>query len=65
MADSFKQMKDEVREYAATLQRPFAVRYNAYTQSIEVLDSKDKLIRLSSVIKGDLSALMSALEKMK
>lgn len=29
-----------MRDFAAKTDRPFSVRYNAYTQSIEVLDTK-------------------------
>lgn len=35
VADSFKQMKDLVKEYASELQRPFACYYNSLTQNIE------------------------------
>ncbi|KAI8904339.1 Biopterin-dependent aromatic amino acid hydroxylase-domain-containing protein [Gorgonomyces haynaldii] len=65
VAESFKQMKDEVREFAANLNRPFAVTYNSATETVEVLDSKDKLVRYSSAIKGDLSRLIAALERMQ
>ena len=46
------------------MQRPFVVRYNALTQSIEVLDSKDKVARLAQTIKGDVSRLAAAIEKL-
>ncbi|KAJ3321477.1 hypothetical protein HDV06_004146 [Boothiomyces sp. JEL0866] len=63
VADSFKQMKDEVKEFATSLNRPFAVNYNALTQSIEVLDTKDKVLRYASAIKGDMTRLLSAIDK--
>lgn len=63
VAESFKKMKDQVREYTLTLNRPFTVSYNALTQSIEVLDSKEKLVRYASSINGDLNRLISALQK--
>lgn len=57
-------MKEQVRKYAETLiKRPFVARYNAYTQSIEVLDTKDKLLRYGSNIRGEMSRLISAIEK--
>lgn len=40
VADSFKDAQEKVRDFAATMNRPFSVRYNALTQSVEVLDSK-------------------------
>ncbi|KAJ3257904.1 hypothetical protein HK103_004195 [Boothiomyces macroporosus] len=63
VADSFKQMKDEVKEFATSLNRPFAVNYNALTQSIEVLDTKDKVLRYAAAIKGDMTRLISAIDK--
>ncbi|TPX58199.1 prephenate dehydratase [Powellomyces hirtus] len=63
VAHSFKEMKEQVRDYAATMQRPFAVRYNALTESVEVLDTKDKTLRYAQNIKGELMRLISAIEK--
>ncbi|KAG9296936.1 hypothetical protein G9A89_006891 [Geosiphon pyriformis] len=44
VADSFKDAQLKVREYAKTLSRPFSIRYNPYTESIEVLDNKEKIL---------------------
>jgi phenylalanine-4-hydroxylase len=40
VAESFKDAQEKVRDFAASMNRPFSVRYNALTQSVEVLDSK-------------------------
>jgi len=61
VAESFKDMKDKVREYAASLKRPFSVRYNPYTQMIEVLDKKEKLMRFATSIKADMHVLIDAI----
>ncbi|KAI8896316.1 Biopterin-dependent aromatic amino acid hydroxylase-domain-containing protein [Globomyces pollinis-pini] len=63
VADSFKQMKDDVREYSLSLKRPFGVNYNALTQTIEVLDTRDKVMRFASAIRGDMTRLMNAIDK--
>ena len=39
--------------FAATIPRPFSVRYNAYTQSVEVLNSKEQIINLAQNIRGE------------
>ncbi|KAJ3343646.1 hypothetical protein HDU93_007527 [Gonapodya sp. JEL0774] len=62
VADSFKVMKEQVRSYANRLSRPFSLRYNAYTETIEVLDEKEGLIRYCNNIRGDLSRLAEAIE---
>ncbi len=57
-------MKEQVRKYAETsIKRPFTARYNALTQSIEVFDTKDKILRYAVNIRGELSRLISAIEK--
>ncbi|KAL4612665.1 phenylalanine-4-hydroxylase isoform X1 [Arapaima gigas] len=64
VAESFEDAKEKVRKFAATIPRPFSVRYNAYTQSIEVLDSTQQLTRLADSISGEMGILCSALRKM-
>ena len=51
------------REFAARIPRPFSVRYNPYTQSVEVLDSKDQILKLANDIRADVSTLQDALNK--
>ncbi|TPX49150.1 hypothetical protein SeMB42_g01253 [Synchytrium endobioticum] len=63
VAESFSKMKDQVREYASSLSRPFTARYSALTQSVEVLDSRAKLMRFAKNIQSDLSKLMVAIDK--
>lgn len=64
VAESFKDAQMRVREFANSCNRPFSVRYNAYTESIEILDSKDKVIRYAQSIKTDMLTLVDALEKL-
>jgi len=64
VAESFKDAQLRVREFANTCSRPFSVRYNAYTESIEILDSKEKVLRYAQSIKTDMLTLVDALEKL-
>ncbi|KAI8609946.1 Biopterin-dependent aromatic amino acid hydroxylase-domain-containing protein [Chytriomyces sp. MP71] len=63
VAEGFKDMKSRVKSYADSFNRPFQVRYNPLTETIEVLDNKDKLLRYASNIRADLARLSSAMEK--
>ena len=63
VAESFDTAKEKMRAFAATIPRPFSVRYNPYTLCVEVIDSKDQIINLTKTIKGDLSLLEDALTK--
>lgn len=61
--DSFEEAKDKMRAYAETIKRPFMVRYNPYTQSVEVLSNAKKITAVMSELRGDLSIVSSALRK--
>lgn len=49
--------------YADRIQRPFGVRYNPYTQSVEVLSSAKRITAVVCELRGDLSIVSSALRK--
>ena len=53
------------RSFAATIPRPFTARYNPYTQSIEILDNKEQIVKLSYDIAQDMHTLTDALQKLK
>ncbi|XP_035664358.1 tyrosine 3-monooxygenase-like [Branchiostoma floridae] len=63
VSDTFDKAKEQLRSYASRIQRPFEVTYDPYTQSVEVLDSREKIQRLSEKIKGDVSLLNAAMKK--
>lgn len=52
-----------MRAYAETIKRPFMVRYNPYTQSVEVLSNAKKITAVMSELRGDLCIVSSALKK--
>lgn len=61
--ESFEEAKEMMRAYAETIQRPFMVRYNPYTQTVEVLSNAKKITAMVSDLRGDLSIVSSALRK--
>ena len=66
VADSFNSAQEKVREWAAaTLSRPFAVRYNPYTESIEILDTVQKVGRVAQTLKCELEYVIEALKKLE
>ncbi|CAO3634239.1 unnamed protein product [Cunninghamella blakesleeana] len=65
VADSFKDAQEKVRDFAANhMNRPFSVRYNALTQTIEVLDNKEKVLRFAKSIRDDMKTLTTVLESL-
>ncbi|EFA78578.1 phenylalanine 4-monooxygenase [Heterostelium album PN500] len=65
VAESFQSAKDKMKQFAETLDKPFSLRYNPYTQTIEILDTKDKLVSLCNQIKGQTTSLASAIAKLQ
>uniref|UniRef100_A0A336M311 phenylalanine 4-monooxygenase n=1 Tax=Culicoides sonorensis TaxID=179676 RepID=A0A336M311_CULSO len=65
VAESFEDSKEKMIKYANNyIPRPFGVRYNPYTQSIEVLDSKHQLSQLMRHITLEFDILQNAYNKL-
>lgn len=64
VAESFQNAKEKMIEFANSLERPFSVRYNPYTQSVEILDGKEKLTRFVKELQSELLCLQHAIEKL-
>ncbi|XP_022093997.1 tryptophan 5-hydroxylase 1-like [Acanthaster planci] len=63
VSESFEEAKEMIRDYASTIRRPFSLRYNPYTQSVEILQSADQVNSVIDELKDDLSLLSSILAK--
>ncbi|XP_052130990.1 tryptophan 5-hydroxylase 1-like [Frankliniella occidentalis] len=61
--DSIEEAKEKMRKFAGQIQRPFGVRYNPYTQSVEVLSNAQKIAALVSELRGDLCIVSNAIRK--
>ncbi|KAL1131005.1 hypothetical protein AAG570_012243, partial [Ranatra chinensis] len=65
VAESFEDAKEKFRRWVSTMSRPFEVRFNPHTQSVEVLDSVDRLDNLVSQMNLEMLHLTTALDKLK
>ncbi|XP_033101669.1 tryptophan 5-hydroxylase 1-like [Anneissia japonica] len=65
VSQSFENATRDLREYACTIRRPFTVRYDPYTQSIDVLTSTTQVATIIDDLKSDLYVLCKALKKME
>lgn len=63
LAESFDDAKEKLRNWAKKIPRPFSVRYNAYTQSVDVIENKAQVGDLVSNIKSEMDILQDALSK--
>jgi archaellum component FlaC len=65
VANSFEDAKEKFRRWVATMSRPFEVRFNPHTQTVEVLDSVERLESAVSQLNIELTHVTNALNKMK
>ncbi|XP_015420956.1 PREDICTED: tyrosine 3-monooxygenase [Myotis davidii] len=61
VSESFSDAKDKLRSYAARIQRPFSVKFDPYTQAIDVLDSPRAIRSSLEGIQDEMHALAHAL----
>ncbi|XP_072529997.1 tyrosine hydroxylase 2 [Salminus brasiliensis] len=64
VSQSFEDAKNKMRKYSSTIQKPFTIRYDPYTCSMEVLDNPCKIQNVLGQIREELKILHSALERL-
>uniref|UniRef100_A0A914Z4N5 phenylalanine 4-monooxygenase n=1 Tax=Panagrolaimus superbus TaxID=310955 RepID=A0A914Z4N5_9BILA len=65
IAESFADAKNKLMTWTSTIKRPFQVRYNPYTQRVEMLDTMPSVQCLVRDIKSQVFTLEEALGKLK
>lgn len=63
LANSFESAQEKLKSFAATIPRQYDLRYNPYTQSVEVLDNKKTILKLVNDIQSDAALVQKALHK--
>ncbi|KAH8865575.1 Tryptophan 5-hydroxylase 1 [Schistosoma japonicum] len=61
---SFEDATHKMREFVRTIRRPFDVRYNPYTQSIEIIESPGSVANLIQDLQFELTTINESLLKM-
>ncbi|XP_076589054.1 tryptophan 5-hydroxylase 1-like [Chaetodon auriga] len=64
VSESFEEAKNKMREFAKTIQRPFTVRYNSYTQSVDILKDTSSIKSMVKDIRHDLDIVEDALNRL-
>jgi phenylalanine-4-hydroxylase len=63
-AESFERAKEQTREWSnMKMNRPFAVRYNPYTLSVEVLTEARRLVPMAKDLQNRIDSLKTAMDK--
>ncbi|RXM33506.1 Tryptophan 5-hydroxylase [Acipenser ruthenus] len=64
VSESFEEAKEKMREFAKTIKRPFSVRYNPYTQSVDILKDTKSITTVVKDLRHDLDIISDALSRM-
>lgn len=64
VSDSFEEAKVKIREFAKTIKRPFTVRYNPYTQCVDVLKDTPSINSVVEDLRHDLDIVGDALSRL-
>nr|BAF73417.1 tyrosine hydroxylase [Dugesia japonica] len=62
--DSVTDMKEKVRQFAKSIKRQNPIRYDPYTETIEILNNKKSVCHLGRVIKHELDTMENSLSSM-
>ncbi|XP_011299399.1 tyrosine 3-monooxygenase [Fopius arisanus] len=65
VAESFEDAKEKFRRWVSTMSRPFEVRFNPHTQTVEVLDTVERLEGLVAQLNLEMTHLTNAMNKIK
>lgn len=63
-SESFEEAKEKMREFAKTIKRPFSVRYNPYTQSVDILKDTKSITNVVKELRHELDIISDALNRM-
>ncbi|XP_069479893.1 tryptophan 5-hydroxylase 1 [Ambystoma mexicanum] len=64
VSESFEEAKEKMREFATTIQRPFGLKYNPYTQSVQILKDTRSITSVVSDLRHELDIVSDALSKL-
>ncbi|XP_043467955.1 protein henna isoform X1 [Leptopilina heterotoma] len=65
VAEDFEDAKEKMIKFSQTIPRKFGVRYDPYTQSISIIDSKHQVEDLVHNVDQEVQILLDALRKLK
>ncbi|KAG2374548.1 hypothetical protein C9374_010567 [Naegleria lovaniensis] len=66
VVNTLEQCKELIKSYTLnSLEKPFTVKYNPYTNTVEILDTEEKIISLTSNVQTNLDLIKSALGNLR
>ncbi|XP_060759448.1 tyrosine hydroxylase 2 isoform X2 [Neoarius graeffei] len=64
VSQSFEDATNKMRQYSSSIQKPFSIRYEPYTCSVEILDEPAKIQNVLGQMREELKILHSAIESL-
>ncbi|XP_056604496.1 tyrosine hydroxylase 2 [Triplophysa dalaica] len=64
VSESFEDAKRKLRQYSSTIQKPFSIKYDPYTCSMEILDEPSKIQNALGQMREDMKILHKAMERL-
>ena len=61
---SFDEAQEKLKQFATKIPKPFTLHYDAFTESIDLLETKEQLAQLAGAVKSQVSALHAALTRL-
>lgn len=61
---SFEDAQDKLKQFATKIPKPFTLHYDAFTESIDMLETKEQLASLAGSLKAQVSTLYTALGRL-
>ncbi|KAK2147875.1 hypothetical protein LSH36_533g01049 [Paralvinella palmiformis] len=61
--ETFEEAKEQLREYAHSIKRPFELHYDPYTQTVEILDTAKRISKALDDVTQQLATVNNAVRK--
>ena len=61
---NFEDAQDKLKQFATKIPKPFTLHYDAFTESIDMLETKEQLASLVGALKTQVSTLHMALSRL-
>jgi len=61
---SFEDAQEKLKTFATKIPKPFTLHYDAFTESIDILETREQLVQFAGSVKGQIATLHAALERL-
>ncbi|CAF0731497.1 unnamed protein product [Brachionus calyciflorus] len=65
IAQSFEQVRHQIKIFSKTIKRPYKLRYDPYTQSLQIVDNMKIIQEIKREVNSDLDEIIEALDNVQ